>query len=145
MPISYLVFLMTHFVGLALAVGASFALFTLRRSGAGLEPAERTKFMQRTLVLSKNGSIGFLLLLVSGLAMLFMRGPGATMAAGGPAFHVKLTLIVILTGVFGYSQVLTKRVRQNADQAALQKLGNVSRAVLLLGLGIIIAAVIAFQ
>ena len=145
MPLSYLVLLMLHFVGLALGVGASFALFTLRRASAQLEPAERAKFMLRALSVSKNGSYGLLLLLVSGLGMFFMRGPGAVMAAGGPAFHAKLTLVVILCGVVGYSQALGKRAREAGGGPALGKLPAVGNAILLLGVAIVIAAVIAFQ
>jgi uncharacterized membrane protein len=145
MPFFYLVLLMLHFVGLALGVGASFSLFTLRKASVEMEPAERTKFMLRALSVSKNGSFGLLLLLVSGLGMFFMRGPGAVMAAGGPAFHAKLTLVVILCGVAGYSQVLGKRARQANGGAALAKLPAVGNASLLLGVAIVIAAVIAFQ
>jgi uncharacterized membrane protein len=145
MPLSYLVLLMLHFVGLALGVGASFALFTLRKASAGLQPAERTTFMLRALSVSKNASYGLLLLLVSGLGMFFMRGPGAVMAAGGPAFHAKLTLVVILCGVFGYSQALGKRAREAGGGPTLAKLSTLSTATLLLGVAIVIAAVIAFQ
>jgi uncharacterized membrane protein len=145
MPLFYLVLLMLHFVGLALGVGASFALFTLRRASAELESGERAKFMLRALSVAKNGSYGLLLLLLSGLGMFFMRGPGAVMAAGGPAFHAKLTLVVILFGVVGYSQALGKRAREAGGGPALAKLPAVSTAILLLGVAIIIAAVIAFQ
>lgn len=145
MPIAYLVLLMTHFLGLALAVGASFALLTLRRASAQLESGERVKFMLRALGVSKNGSVGLLLLLVSGLGMFFMRGPGAVLAAGGPPFHAKLTLVVILCGVFGYSQVLSKRAREAGGGPALAKLPRVSMAILLLGVAIVISAVLAFQ
>ncbi|MEI9936501.1 MAG: hypothetical protein WDO69_04680 [Pseudomonadota bacterium] len=145
MPLSYLVLLMLHFVGLALGVGASFSLFTLRKASAALEPAERTKFILRALSVSKNGSYGLLLLLLTGLGMFFMRGPAAVMAAGGPAFHAKLTLVVILVGVVGYSQALGKRAREAGGGPALAKLPAVSNAILLLGVAIVIAAVIAFQ
>lgn len=145
MPITYLVLLMTHFVGLSLGVGASFAGLTLRAASSELEPAERAKFTLRALRVSKNGSVGLLLLLVSGLGMFFMRGPAATLAAGGPAFHAKLTLVVILCGLFGYSQVLGKRAREANGGPALSKLAQVSTAILLLGVAIIVAAVLAFQ
>ena len=145
MSTAYLVLLMTHFLGLALAVGASFALFTLRRAGAELESAERVKFMLRALRVSVNSGIGLLLLLVSGLGMFFMRGPAAVMAIGGPAFHAKLTLVVILCGVFGYSQALGKRARLAGGGPALAKLPAVGNAILLLGIAIIVSAVIAFQ
>jgi len=145
MPFIYLVLLMLHFVGLALGVGASFALFTLRKAAAELEAAERTKFTLRALSVSKNGSYGLLILLLTGLGMFFMRGPGAVMAAGGPAFHAKLTLVVILCGVVGYSQALGKRAREASGGPALAKLPALGTAILLLGVAIVIAAVIAFQ
>ncbi len=145
MPASYLVLLVIHFLGLALGVGASFALFTLRGAVGDLEPSERAKFMVRAMRVAKNGSYGVLLLLLSGLGMFFMRGPGAVMAAGGPAFHAKLTLVVILCGAVGYAQVLGKRAREAGGGPALAALAKVSNAVLGLGVAIIIAAVIAFQ
>jgi len=145
MPFFYLVLLMLHFVGLALGKRVREAGFTLRQAGARLSPEERTKFILGTLSVSKNGSYGLVLLLVTGLGMFFMRGPGAVMAAGGPAFHAKLTLVVILCGVVGYSQALGKRVREAGGGPALAKLPAVSNAVLLLGVAIVIAAVIAFQ
>lgn len=145
MPLNYLVLLMLHFVGLAVGVGASFALFTLRRAGGALPDAERTSFMLRALSVSKNGSYGLLLLLISGLGMFFMRGPGAVMAAGGPAFHAKLTLVVILCGALGYSQALARRAKQAGGGPALAKLATVSSAISALGVAIVIAAVIAFQ
>jgi uncharacterized membrane protein len=145
MPIAYLVLLMTHFIGLALGVGASFALFTLRGASAELAPAERTAFSLRALSVSKNGSVGLLLLLVSGLGMFFLRGPGAVLAAGGPPFHAKLTLVVILCGLVGYSQVLGKRAREASGGPALSKLKTVGTAISLVGVAIIIAAVLAFQ
>ena len=142
---AYLVLLMLHFVGLALGVGASFAMFTLRRASAELEPPERIKFMLRALSVSKNGSYGLLLLLLSGLGMFFMRGPGAIMAAGGPAFHAKLTFVVILCGLVGYSQALGKRLRVAGGGPAASTLPKVSTAILLVGIAIIVCAVIAFQ
>ncbi len=145
MPVSYLVLKMIHFLGLALGVGASFAMLALGAASAGLEPAERRGFMLRAMAVSKNGSIGFLLLVLSGLGMLFMRGPGAVFAAGGPAFHAKLTLVVIMAGVLGYTQVLRKRARETGDAKAWALLPKVSTALLALSVAIVVAAVIAFQ
>jgi uncharacterized membrane protein len=145
MPFIYLVLLCLHFLGLAIGVGASFASLTLRRASAGLSDAERTSFMLRALSVSKNGSYGLLLLLVSGLGMFFLRGPAALLAGGGPAFHAKLTLVVILCGAVGYSQALGKQAREAGGGPALGKLRTVSTAILLLGVAIVIAAVIAFR
>jgi uncharacterized membrane protein len=136
---------MIHFLALALGVGTSFALLTLGAAGAGLEATERRAFMLRAMVVSKNGSIGFLLLVLSGLGMFLLRGPANVMAAGGPAFHAKLTLVVIMAGVLGYSQVLRKRARVTGDAKAWAALPKVATALLALSIAIVVAAVIAFQ
>ena len=145
MPVPHLVLLVLHFLGLALGVGASFALLTLRVAARDLEPGERAKFMLRALLVAKNGSYGLLLLLVSGLGMFFIDGPGVVMALGGPAFHAKLTFVVILCGAVGYAQVLGKRAREAGGGPALATLAKVSNVVLGLGVAIVIAAVIAFK
>jgi len=145
MPPIYLATKMIHFMGLALGVGASFAALTVRRASADLEPAERSKFLLRTLALSKNGSYGLLVLLLSGLALFLMRGPSAVMAAGGAAFHAKLTFVVILCGLVGYSQALGKRARETGGELQLAKLHSMRLAILGVSLAVIVAAVIAFQ
>lgn len=139
------VLLMIHFLGLALGVGTSFAFMRLGIATKDLAPAERAGFMKHALSLSKNGSMGLGLLLLSGFAMLFTRGVSTVFGSGGGAFHAKLALVVILTGLFGYSQVLIKRIREKQDMAAAatsQKLGPV---MLALSIGIVVCAVLAFH
>lgn len=146
MPLLYLVLKMLHFVGLALGVGTSFAMLALGQHARTLPQEARHQLMLGAGgAVAKNGGIGLGLLILTGLGMFFMRGPASVMAAGGPAFHAKLTLVVILSGVLGYSQVLRKRAREANGGPALAKLPQVGAALLLLSVGIIIAAVIAFQ
>lgn len=146
MPPLYLALKMFHFIGLSLGVGASFAILALRLYARALPPDECAKLtLGAGGALSKNGSIGLGLLIVSGLGMFFMRGPATVMAAGGPAFHAKLTLVVILSGVLGYSQVLRKRAREADGGPALAKMPRVGAALLLLSVATVVAAVIAFQ
>src|SRR5688572_24138921 len=140
--------LILHFLGVALGVGTGFAMFTLGLSTKDLPPAERGAFMQRASVISRNGSIGLLLLIVSGVGLLLTRGADVVFAWGGPMFHVKLTLVVILIGVFGYMQVLMRKARSTdpaAAGAARARMGMVGPIMLLLGVSIIISAVLAFH
>jgi uncharacterized membrane protein len=146
MPLLYLVLKMLHFIGLAVGVGASFAMLALRRYASALPADERAKVLLGAgAAVSKNGGVGLLLMIVTGLAMFFMRGPATMLAAGGGALHAKLTLVVILCGVLGYSQVLRKRAREAGGGPALAKLRQASAALLGLGVAVIVAAVIAFQ
>ena len=137
--------LITHFVGLAMGVGTSFAGMALGIASKDLPPAERAQFMQRAAAIGKNGSIGLGLLILCGLGMWYSRGFGLVMSWGGPAFHAKLTLVVILIGLFGYMQVLQKKAREGGGAQVLAKIPKLGAAMLLLGVGIIVAAVIAFK
>jgi len=141
----YDLLLILHFLGVALGVGTSFAFLVLGMASKDLEPKERMAFAKRTFALSKNGSVGLLLLIVSGVGMLLTRGVSAVFAWGGPAFHAKLTLVVLLCGFVGYSQVLMKRVRVSSDVASAARLPKIGRVMLLLSVGIVISAVLAFH
>ena len=146
MPSVYLALKMLHFIGLSLGVGTSFAMVALGLHARALPGEQRAKLLLGAGgALAKNGSIGLGLLIVTGLGMFFMRGVATVMAAGGPAVHAKLTLVVILSGVLGYSQVLRKRAREAGGGPALSSLPQVSVALLALSVAVIVAAVIAFQ
>lgn len=141
----YLVLLIFHFIGLALGVGASFASVALASAGKELEANERVKFALRTAVLRKNGSIGLGLLILTGLGMFILRGPAEVFRWGGPAFHAKLTLVVIMIGVFGYMQVVGKKVREAGGGPLLARLPKLALAMLLLAVATIVCAVLAFK
>lgn len=141
----YLSLLFLHFIGLALGVGTSFAMLTLGAAAKDLPPEERTKFMLRASALRKNGSIGLGLLILTGLALFILRGPAAVMAWGGPAFHVKLTLVVILIGFFGYMQVVMKKVRLAGGGPLMAKLPKLGAIMLALSIAIVLSAVAAFK
>jgi hypothetical protein len=134
-----------HLLALALGVGASFAMLTLGLASKQLAADERAKFMLRAAAVAKNGSIGFGLLVLSGLAMLFVRGPAVVMHWGGPAFHAKLTLVLVFAGVLGYFQVVLKRARIAGGGPGLQTAATLGRVLLALGIAIVALAVIAFK
>jgi uncharacterized membrane protein len=125
-------------------VGTSFAVLTLG-GAARLSPEERTKFLLRAGALRKNGSYGLGLLILSGLGMFILRGPAEVMRWGGGAFHLKLTLVVILIGLFGYSQVLAKKVRLAGGGPLLSNLSTLGRIMLALSIAIVASAVAAFK
>jgi hypothetical protein len=142
----YDLLLMTHFIGLALGVGTSFAMLALGRVASTLPAPEQAVFFGRVGVLAKNGSIGFALLIASGIGMLLDRGVSVMFAIGGGAFHAKLALVVILAGCLGYSQVLRKRMREGKDPEKIAKvLPKLGSFMLLLGVSTVITAVAAFH
>lgn len=137
--------LIAHFLGLVLGVGTTVSTFTLGLASKDMTPADRAAFMRRVMVLGRNGSIGLLLLLLSGVGLVLLNGVAATMAWGGGFFHLKLTLVVILIGVFGYMQVLIRKTRGNDGAAAMARLPLVSRFMLLLSIAIVVVAVLGFK
>jgi uncharacterized membrane protein len=141
----YQTLLFLHFIGLALGVGTGFAQITLGIANRNLSPEERGQFFRRTEALGKNGSIGLALLILTGLGMSFMRTWPAVLQWGGPAFHAKLTLVVLFIGVFGYLQMLVRRARREGGGPALATIPKVSRVLLLMAIAIVLCAVIAFQ
>jgi uncharacterized membrane protein len=137
--------LILHFFGLALGVGAGLAQFSLALATKDLPPEERGKFMQRASILRKNGSFGLLILIASGLGFVLERGFANLTFRGGGFFHAKLTLVVVMAGLLGYSQVLFKKMREQPNPAAMGRLMTLGRIMLATGLTIIVLAVLAFH
>ncbi len=142
---TYDLLLMIHFFGLALGVGAGLAMFSIGLANKDLEPAELGKLMARLAVVRKNGSYGLLLLIASGLGFILERGWDATSFRGGAFFHAKLTLVLVMAGLLGYSQVLVKKAREQGGGQAMARLMLLSRVMLATGLTIIVLAVLAFH
>jgi len=141
----YTTLLFLHFVGLGLGVGTGFAFLTLGIAMRPLPVAERGALFVRTSVIGKNGSIGLLLLILTGIGMMLQRGVPETFAWGGGAFHAKLGLVVVFAGLYGYLQTLIARAKREGGGPAMQTLPKVSQVLLLLSLGIVACAVLAFH
>ena len=135
--------LITHFLGVTLGVGTGFAMMALGIASKDMAPADRAAFMRRASAVGVNGSIGLLLLILSGLGLVYNMGLEALWSYG-PAVHAKLTLVAVLIGCFGYMQVLLKKFKAG-DAAAAATIPTVSKVMLLVGVAIIVAAVLAFQ
>jgi hypothetical protein len=61
------------------------------------------------------------------------------------AFHIKLTLVLILAGLLGYSQTMIKRIREKQDIAAAATMTKLGPVMLVIGVGIVVTAVLAFH
>ncbi len=138
----YTALLFLHFVGLAMGVGAGFAILRIGRSNRHLPPPEMGALMQKVSALRLNGYTGFALLILSGLGMVAMR-PGL-FEAGGGAFHAKLTLVVLMVLNMGFMHMLMARARRagGPPPKLLMKLGNLNFTM---GLVTVLLAVIAFH
>ncbi len=140
----YPVLLILHFIGLAMGVGASFAMLALGLASKGMPQAERAAFLLRASAVSKNGSIGLLLLILSGAGMMAVAGPQAVMAWGGGWFHAKLVGVVVLAGWIGTMQVVLKKAKAAQGGPGLKLLPKLGMIGLVLSLAIVVFAVLAF-
>jgi uncharacterized membrane protein len=139
----FLLFL--HFIGLAMGVGTSFAMMRLGMATKDMPLDERAKFFLRAFALSKNGSIGLGLLILTGIGMWANKGWSTIMQLGGGMFHAKLTLVLILCGLVGFSQVLIKKARQANGGPVMAKIPKLGMAMMVTGVLIVLFAVLAFH
>jgi uncharacterized membrane protein len=138
-------FVILHFIGLAMGVGTGFAMFTLGAATRNLPAPERAAFMLRATALSRMGSIGLLLLILSGLGLMWQRGVDVVFAWGGGLFHVKLTLVVVLLGLVGYMHAVTARAKRAGGGPVMARLARLGQLTLLVGMTIVVLAVLAFR
>lgn len=143
------ILLIVHFVGLSLGLGTGFSMMRLGAAAKDLDPAERGKFMSKVLTLSKNSAWGLVLLLASGIAMFFMGGGTALFRVAGWPFHTKLTLVVVLIGIFGAMQMTIAKLRKAAPgpdaQAIAARLPKLGAAATSTSLLIVVMAVLSFH
>ena len=136
--------LILHFLGLAMGLSVPFANIALRQVASKAAPAEIPVLMRFPPIIARIGSMGLGLLWITGLSMLFNKWGGFANIGNMPwQFHVKLTLVIILSGLVGYLQVLERRLRKGEMSLlpTMQKLGMFS---FLLGISIVVFAVLAF-
>jgi hypothetical protein len=141
----YDLMLILHFIGLALGVGTSFAMMNLGISTKDTPLPEKTAFFLKAFSLSKNGSIGLALLILSGFGMMFVKGPSAVMAWGGGMFHAKLALVAVLTGFVGYMHSLIRKAKKENGGPVMARIPKAGRIGLLLSTATVVLAVLAFH
>jgi uncharacterized membrane protein len=92
--------------------------------------------------MSKIGKIGLVLLWVSGLVMVFTRWDGfATLPS---TFHIKLTLVILLTIAIGYISWLEVKAKKG-DMSAVAKIKQAAKVSFALGLAAVVFAVLTFN
>ncbi len=106
--------LILHFLGLALGFSASIANLMVGRLIDAATPADRVVLTRVPPMMGHVGGAGLVVLWVSGLALVFTRWGGFGSLPG--IFHAKVTAVVVLTGLLGFTHVLQKRACQSRCQ-----------------------------
>ncbi len=138
-------FLFLHFVGLAMGLGTSFTAMVLGISSKKLPEPERTTFLLRVYIIGRIGSVGLVLLILSGLYLLFQRGVAATFSIPYGLFHLKMTLVVILCVLLGIMDMTVAKVKREKGGPAMTRIPKISSALMLTTLAIVLTASYAFH
>jgi hypothetical protein len=135
---------MLHFVGLAMGLSTGLANMVMMGLIKKAPPAEKGVLGRFPPLMGRVGSIGLALLWVTGLGMLFLKWGGFAGIGDMPwQFHVKLTLVIVLSGLIGYLQMLDRRARKG-DMSVMGTLEMVAKLAFVIALAIVVFAVLAF-
>ncbi len=135
-------FLIIHFIGLAMGLGTSFAFMFLGFAAAKLERSEAMTFQKRIFVLSKMGHIGLTLLVVSGLYLMtpYWKSLGNT-----PLLIAKLVLVLVLGALMGMISSRAKKAADSSDPAMYKQIESLGKGSMLVALSIVVLAVLVFH
>jgi hypothetical protein len=135
-------FLILHFIGLAMAVGTGFANLFLGYAASKLEPAERGSFMSKTTILTRMGQIGLGVLILSGF---YLINPYWATLSQMPFFIAKLALVALQVILVTILSLRVKKAMREKAPALLAKLRPLAMSVFFVGITIVVLAVLAFH
>jgi uncharacterized membrane protein len=136
------VLLVIHFVGLAMGLGTAFAHAFLGTITSTMSAPDATRFRLNSLVLSKMGNVGIILLIGSGLGL--MRNYWQILPSS-PLLILKLTLVIILAIIIAIINSLGKKAQKGNPEEQLKKMQSLGKITMVLGLAIVIVAVTFFH
>ena len=134
--------LIVHLFSLVVGVGGGFSLFVLMKKSGSLPANKKAEFMQTASFLGKISPIGLLGLILSGIAMTV---PNWDTLGPNHLFHIKLFLVIVLSGVIGFIQVLQKKARTEGPASVAGKMNLMAPVPVILNTIIIILAVLIFK
>ena len=136
------IFLIIHFIGLALGIGTGFAFMFLGRASSKMEKNEAIKFVLNTLTLRKMGQIGLILLIISGLYLII---PYWSSLTSMPTFVIKLILVLALVVIIVIMDKYAKEALKGNTEIYLNKIKILSKPSQLIGIIIVILAIYTFH
>lgn len=134
--------LIFHFTGLAMGLGTGFAHAFLSSATTKMGPDEATKFRLHSLVLSKMGNIGLLLLLISGF---YLITPYWKILPSSPLLIVKLALVLVLIVLIGMISVAGKKAKAGDAEKQFRKLQVLGKMTLVVAVAIVAVAACFFK
>lgn len=136
------IFLVIHFLGLAMGLGTSFGYMFLGIAGSKMETAERLKFQLNAMALGRMGIIGLTLLIISGGALMT---PYWSILPSSPLLISKLVLVIVLVIQIAIINSIGKKAYKSDTEKLLKKIEPLGKISMLTGLIILILAVYIFH
>ena len=136
------VMLITHFLGLAMGLGSSFAFFFLGIAGSKMKKEEGQKFTLNTFAISRMGHIGLALLILSGG---YLMTPYWVVLGSQSLLIAKLLLVLLLVLTVSLISVYAKRAKRGETEANLRKIALLGKISLLSAIAIVTLAVLIFR
>jgi uncharacterized membrane protein len=136
------IFLISHFIGLAMGLGTAFAHAFLGFAASKLSSEEASNLRNNSKILSRMGSIGLILLIVSGVYLLIPYWPAISFM---PWLIVKLILVVILVILIALLHIISAKTTFQNAEIQIRKTEILGKISLICTLIIVVAAVLAFH
>ena len=136
------VMLFVHFIGLTMGVGTAFAHAFLGLVTSKMVAEESTKFRVHSLVLSRMGNTGLVLLIISGL---YLITPFWKILPSTPLLMLKLGLVSLLAVLIILINVLSGKAKKGDAEEQLKKIELLGKLTLPLSIIIVILAVSIFH
>ncbi len=134
--------LITHFLGLTMGLGSSFAFIFLGIASSKMEKGEGQKFTLNTFAMSRMGHIGLTLLVLSGG---YLMTPFWPILSSSALLIAKLILVLVLIVTVSLLSVYAKRAKKGETDANLKKIASLGKVSLLSGIIIVVLAVLMFR
>lgn len=136
------VMLIIHFIGLTMGMGTGFAHAFLGSAVSKMTAEEATKFRLHSLVISKMGNIGIVLLIISGL---YLITPYWKTLSATPLLIAKLLCVAILIVFIVLINIGASKARAGDAEAQFRKMKVYGKVTLLLSIAIVVLAVFVFH
>ena len=136
------VMLILHFIGLTMGLGTSFAHAFLGIATSKMNTNEATKFRLHSLVLSRMGHIGIVLLIVSGFYLII---PYFAILPTSPLLMLKLVLVLVLVILIVLINLSSRKAKKGDAERQLKKMAKLGKMTLVLGVGIVILSIYIFH
>ncbi len=135
-------FLIIHFLGLAMAVGTGFAGYFLIYSASKLEPAERSGFLAKTAILMRMGQIGLGILILTGF---YLMTPFWSTLLEMPMLVAKLAFVALQVIMITIVSLMVKRAKESNDPTIMLRIRPLRMLNFVIGLTIVTLAVLTFH